>query len=179
MFTANKDRYGNPKITRDLKAQGVNVSRPRAAKLMKQANLKSVIQRKYVVITTDSKHTYPVAENYLNRQFNLVKPGKVWVSYLTYTRTREGWLYLTMIMDLYDQKVIGWALSTPMKAAETTIPAWQMAIENWPIERELIFHSDRGVQYACHDLTSLLKKHPLVVQGMTGPPVRWERQLLG
>ncbi|WP_018622192.1 DDE-type integrase/transposase/recombinase, partial [Spirosoma luteum] len=90
--------------------------------------------------TTDSKHTYPVAENHLNRQFNPVKPGQAWVSDLTYIRTGEGWLYLTMIMDLYDRKVIGWALSKSMKAAETTIPAWQMAIKNRPIERALIFH---------------------------------------
>ncbi|QDK80148.1 IS3 family transposase [Spirosoma sp. KCTC 42546] len=70
-------------MTRDLKAQGVNVSRPRVARLMKQANLKSVIQKKYVITTTDSKHTYPVAENHLNRQFNPVKPGQAWVSDLT------------------------------------------------------------------------------------------------
>ncbi|WP_460979768.1 DDE-type integrase/transposase/recombinase [Spirosoma knui] len=66
-------------------------------------------------------------------------------------------MYLTMIMDLYDRKVIGWALSKSMKAAETSIPAWQMAIKNRPIERDLIFDSDRGVQYACHSFTKLLK----------------------
>ncbi|SFF38719.1 Integrase core domain-containing protein [Spirosoma endophyticum] len=140
LFTASNGRYGSPKITRDLKAQGINVSRPRVARLMKQANLKSITQKKYVVTTTDSKHAYPVAENHLNRQFNPVKPGLAWVSDLTYIRTGEGWLYLTMIMDLYDRKVIGWALSKSMKATETTIPAWQMAIKNRPIERVLIFH---------------------------------------
>ena len=82
-LTASKGRYGSPKITQDLRAQGVNVSRPRVARLMKQANLKSIIQKKYVVMTTDSKHTYPVAENHLNRQFNPVKPGQAWVSDLT------------------------------------------------------------------------------------------------
>lgn len=174
LFTASKGRYGSPKITRDLKARGVKVSRPRVARLMKQANLRSVIQKKFVVTTTDSKHTYPVAENHLNRQFNPVKPGQAWVSDLTYIRTGEGWLYLTMIMDLYDRKVIGWALSTSMKATETTIPAWQMALKNRPIERDLIFHSDRGVQYACHAFTKLLKKHPLVVQSMSGKGNCWD-----
>ncbi|MBC3788871.1 transposase InsO family protein [Spirosoma sp. LMG 31448] len=134
---------------------------------MRKANLKSVIQKKYVVTTTDSKHTYPVAENHLNRQFNPIKPGQAWVSDLTYIATGEGWLYLTIIMDLYDRKVIGWALSTSMKASETTMPAWQMALKNRPIERNLIFHSDRGVQYACHAFTGLLKKHPLVLQSMS------------
>jgi putative transposase len=174
LFTASKGRYGSPKITQDLKAQGIKISRPRVARLMKQANLKSVIQKKYVVTTTDSKHTYPVAENRLNRQFNPVKPGQTWVSDLTYIRTGEGWLYLTIIMDLYDRKVIGWALSKSMKAAETTIPAWQMALKNRPIERNLIFHSDRGVQYACHGFTRLLKKHPLILQSMSGKGNCWD-----
>nr|WP_218160629.1 IS3 family transposase [Spirosoma endophyticum] len=173
-LTASKGRYGSPKITQDLRAQGVNVSRPRVARLMKQANLKSIIQKKYVVTTTDSKHAYPVAENHLNRQFNPAKPGQAWVSDLTYIRTGEGWIYLTMIMDLYDRKVIGWALSKSMRAAETTIPAWQMAIKNRPIERNLIFHSDRGVQYACHAFTKLLKKHPLVLQSMSGKGNCWD-----
>lgn len=173
-LSASKGRYGSPKITHDLRAQGVNVSRPRVARLMKQANLKSIIQKKYVVTTTDSKHAYPVAENHLNRQFNPTKPGQAWVSDLTYIATGEGWIYLTIIMDLYDRKVIGWALSKSMRAAETTIPAWQMAIKNRPIERNLIFHSDRGVQYACHAFTKLLKKHPLVLQSMSGKGNCWD-----
>ena len=91
-FTSSKGRYGSPKITRDLAAQGVNVSRPRVARLIKKANLKSIIQKKYVVTTTDSKPDYPVAENHLNRQFNPVKPAQAWVSDLTYIRPDEGWL---------------------------------------------------------------------------------------
>lgn len=173
-FTASKKRYGSPKITRELRAKGVKVSRPRVARLMRKANLKSIIQKKYIVTTTDSKHTYPVAENHLNRQFNPVKPGQAWVSDLTYIATGEGWLYLTIIMDLYDRKVIGWALSTSMKASETVIPAWQMALKNRPIERDLIFHSDRGVQYACHAFTKLLKKYPLVLQSMSGKGNCWD-----
>jgi putative transposase len=89
-FTASKGRYSSPKITQDLRAQGLKVSRPRVARLMKPANLKSIIQKKYVVTTTDSKHAYPVAENYLNRQFNPTKPGQAWVSDLTYIATGEG-----------------------------------------------------------------------------------------
>lgn len=90
LFTASKGRYGSPKITQDLNAQGLKVSRPRVARLMKQANLKSVIQKKYVVTTTDSKHNYPIAQNHLKRQFNPIKPGQAWVSDLTYIRTGEG-----------------------------------------------------------------------------------------
>ena len=173
-FTASKKRYGSPKITWELRAKGIKVSRPRVARLMRKANLKSVIQKKFVVTTTDSKHAYPVAENHLNRQFNPIKPGQAWVSDLTYIATGEGWLYLTIIMDLYDRKVIGWALSKSMKASETIIPAWQMAIKNRPIEGNVIFHSDRGVQYACHAFTRLLKKHPLVLQSMSGKGNCWD-----
>lgn len=173
-FTGSKGRYGSPKITHDLVAQGVIVSRPRVARLMKKANLKSVIQKKYVVTTTDSKHDYPVAENHLNRQFNAVTPGQAWVSDLTYIRTNEGWLYLTIVMDLYDRRIIGWSLSTSMKAAETTIPAWQMAVKNRPMAGRLIFHSDRGVQYACHAFTGILKKHPPVLQSMSGKGNCWD-----
>ena len=133
---------------------------------MKKANLKSVVQKKYVVTTTDSKHDHPVAENHLNRQFNPVKLGQAWVCDLTYIRINEGWLYLTIVMDLYDRRIIGWSLSASMKAAETTIPAWQMAVKNRPINGRLIFHSDRGVQ--CHAFAQLMKKHPLVLQSMSG-----------
>lgn len=173
-FTSSKGRYGSPKITQDLVAQGVNVSRPRVARLMKKANLKSVIQKKYVVTTTDSKHDYPVAENHLNRQFNPVKPGQAWVSDLTYICTSEGWLYLTIVMDLYDRRIIGWSLSASMKAVETSIPAWKMAVKNRPIEGRLIFHSDRGVQYACHAFTGLLTKYPMVLQSMSGKGNCWD-----
>ncbi|WP_353887432.1 DDE-type integrase/transposase/recombinase [uncultured Spirosoma sp.] len=83
-------------------------------------------------------------------------------------RTDEGWLYLTIVIDLYDRRIIGWSLSASMKAAETTIPAWQMAVKNRPIDGRLIFHSDRGVQYACHAFIKLLKKYTPVLQSMSG-----------
>jgi transposase InsO family protein len=120
-FTASKGRYGSPRITSDLTAQGVKISRPRLARLMKKAQLKRVIQKKYVVDTTDSNHPYPVAENHLNRDFSPVGPAKAWVSDLTYIHSRQGWLYLRIIMDLYDRKIVGWALSESMKAVDTSI----------------------------------------------------------
>ncbi len=173
-FLDSKGRYGSPRITKDLAEQGLKVSRPRVARLMRKASIKSVIQKKYVVNTTDSKHSYPVADNHLNRNFSPVKPGQSWVSDLTYIHTAAGWVYLTIIMDLYDRKVIGWALSESMKAIDTTIPAWQMALKNRPITDELIFHSDRGVQYACHAFTKLLKNSPSVLQSMSGKGNCWD-----
>jgi len=77
-------------------------------------------------------------------------------------------------MDLYDRQIIGWSLSTSMKAAETTLPAWQMAVKNRPIEGRLTFHSDRGIQYVCHAFTGLLKKHPTVLQSMSSKGNCWD-----
>jgi putative transposase len=173
-FTASKGRYGSPRITKDLTAQGQTVSRPRVARLMKKAQIKSIVQKKYVVATTDSNHAYPLADNHLDRNFNPVQPGKAWVSDLTYIRTREGWLYLTIIMDLFDRQVIGWALSESMKASQTSIAAWRMAITNRPITDKLIFHSDRGIQYACDAFTDKLAGSPNVVQSMSGKGNCWD-----
>lgn len=173
-FTASKGRYGSPRITSDLTALGIKVSRARVARLMKKAQIKSIIQKKYRVCTTDSNHSYPLADNHLNRDFSPTKPGKAWVSDLTYIHTQEGWLYLTIIMDLYDRKIIGWALSESMKAAHTSIPAWKMAVKNRPVESTLIFHSDRGVQYACHSFTNELKACPLILQSMSRKGNCWD-----
>ena len=113
---------------------------------MKKANIKSIIRKKYRVQTTDSNHAYAIADNHLNRDFSASDTGQKWVSDLTYIKTGEGWLYLTAILDLADRKVIGWAMSEEMKASDTTIAAWKMAINNRPVKQDLLFHSDRGVQ---------------------------------
>ena len=147
----SKYRYGSPRITAELKFMGVIVSRPRVARLMRKANIKSIIRKKYRVQTTDSNHGYQPEPNILNRDFYAEHIGQKWVSDLTYIRTGEGWLYLTTIMDLADRKIVGWALSETMEAEKTTIAAWQMAIKNRPITQALVFHSDRGVQYACNE----------------------------
>ncbi len=97
---------------------------------MKAAGIRA--KRKFVV-TTDSRHGYPVAPNMLNREFTVAKPAQVWVSDITCIRTSKGWLYLTVIIDLFDRKVVGWAMSRGLSAEETTIAAWRMAIRNRPI----------------------------------------------
>ena len=141
---------------------------------MRAANIKSIVHRKFKVVTTDSNHNYPVAENLLNRNFTPSNIGRAWVSDITYIKTLEGWLYLTVILDLADRKVIGWALSQTMKACDTVIAAWKMAIKNRPITVELIFHSDRGVQYACHEFRHILKVYPLVIQSMSRKANCWD-----
>jgi transposase InsO family protein len=166
IFKESKCSYGSPRMTEELKARGWKVSRPRVAKIMRAAGLVARRRRKFVT-TTDSKHNYPVAPNVLNREFSASRPGEVWVSDLTYIRTKRGWLYLTVIIDLFDRKVIGWAMSQGLSTAETIIPAWFMAITNRPISSALIFHSDRGIQYASEEFTEILKANKLITRSMS------------
>jgi transposase InsO family protein len=165
--------YGSPRITEELRAMGYKASRPRVARLMRKAGIRSRIKRKYVA-TTDSRHQYPVAPNLVDRRFNPGKTGKVWVSDITYIKTAQGWLYLTTIIDLGDRKVIGWSLSRSLKAEATVIAAWLMAVLNRPVTEKLIFHSDRGVQYACGEFTSLLKSYRNVKQSMSRKGNCWD-----
>ena len=144
-----KGRYGSPKITMELRDRGFKVSRQRVARLMRAEGIRSVITGKFKVQTTDSDHGLRISPNILDRNFNPAKPSESWVSDITYIRTFQGWLYLTVIMDLYDRKIIGWSMSCSLEASETVIPAWRMAQINRPFFRGLVFHSDRGVQYAC------------------------------
>jgi transposase InsO family protein len=97
----------------------------------------------------NSGHGFPVCENILNREFQAEGPGEKWVSDITYLWTTSGWLYLTIILDIWDRKIIGWAFSTTMDAQATVIPALVMACMNRVPKPGLIFHSDRGVQYCC------------------------------
>jgi len=173
IYELSKRTYGSPRVTIKLQEEGLHVSRRRVARLMKRQNLKSIIRKKWV-ITTDSRHNYPVVENKLNRDFNVTRPGQVWVSDITYIKTLQGWLYLTVIIDLYDRKVIGWSFSRSLKAALTTIPAWKMAVRNRLITQKLIFHSDRGVQYACHEFKNLLSSFKLVERSMSRKGDCWD-----
>jgi len=143
---------------------------------MKSQNLKSIIRKKWI-ITTDSRHSYPVVENKLNRDFNTTRPGQVWVSDITNIKTFQGWLYLTVIIDLFDRKVIGWSFSRSLKAAHTSIPAWRMAVRNRMITRKLIFHSDRGIQYACHEFANLLSSYNLVDRSMSRKGDCWDNAI--
>lgn len=140
-------RYGSPKITQVLRSQGYSASRPRVARLMKKAGLRSKIRKKYKT-TTDSKHNLRVSPNLLKQQFKVKTLGKYWVSDITYLRTAQGWVYLTIILDLADRKVLGWSLSQELTTETTLLPAWKMATKSRAPEPGLLFHSDRGVQYA-------------------------------
>jgi transposase InsO family protein len=169
----SKQTYGSPRITQTLRDRSCKVSRQRVARLMQKAGIRSKMRKKYVA-TTDSKHTYRVAENLLDRNFKVGNIGQVWVSDITYIPTKQGWLYLTTVIDLGDRKVIGWALSSSLKATDTSMTAFRMAITNRPISQKLIFHSDRGVQYACNEFTDMLKNYKMIEQSMSRKGNCWD-----
>jgi len=173
IFEESKDSYGSIRMTEELKARGRIIGQNKVAKMMRRAGLQAKRKRKFKA-TTDSKHNYPVAPNLLNQEFTVSRPGEVWVSDITYVRTRSGWLYLTVIIDLYDRKVIGWSMSKSLSTEQTIIPAWIMAIWNRPITQKLIFHSDRGTQYACQEFTKILKANKLITQSMSRKGNCWD-----
>lgn len=155
-FERSGSTYGSPRVAMSLRNAGVSVSRPRVARLMRKACLRSRVARRFVT-TTDSRHGLEVSPNLLNRDFKPGRPGLAWVSDITYVRTGQGWLYLTVVIDLGDRKVVGWALGGSMHARNTVAAAWRMALVNRPPSKGLVFHSDRGVQYACKEFRDLLK----------------------
>jgi transposase InsO family protein len=158
IYFESKQRYGSPRITVELNVLGYKVSRITVAKYMKQLGFFSKLSKKFKV-TTNSKHNYLVVENVLDRQFLMSQHSEAWVSDITYIHTKEGFLYLTTIIDLYDRKIIGWSLSDGMSINETTLASWKIAIRNRKIEDGLIFHSDRGVQYANNKFANVLESY--------------------
>ena len=168
-------RYGIIRVRKELfNKYGKRVSRKKVAQLMRENGLNARQKKKYVK-TTDSKHNLPVCENILNQEFYAEKPGQKWVSDITYLRTIVGWLYLTVVIDLFDRKVIGWALSDNMETVNTTIPALRMAVKNRIPEKDLIFHSDRGVQYCAQAFRKTLYAiYPSVCQSMSRQGNCWD-----
>ena len=166
IYASTKGRYGSPRITAELQDQGLSCSRPRVARLMRKHTIKARTRRKFKV-TTNSKHKYPVAPNLLRQRFQTDAPNRVWVSDMTYIRTLQGWRYLTMVMDLYSRKIVGWSMSERMEAAGTTIPAFKMAAKGCQPRPGLLFHSDQGVQYACDPFVALLNRSK-AIQSMSG-----------
>lgn len=123
IWEENRKVYGSPKITKILERQGERYHESYISRLMKEMGIKSLTRRKYVV-TTNSKHSYPIHENVLDRAFEVGQLGKVWVSDITYIRCSEQWLYLTSVIDLADRKVVGWSLSKDMTTQNTVYRAW-------------------------------------------------------
>jgi putative transposase len=153
IFEEKRRIYGSPRIHEELKAQGQRCSRKRVARIMRENGLRARQKRKFKA-TTDSGHELPVAPNLVGREFTVESPNRVWMSDITYIWTMEGWLYLCIIIDLYSRKAVGWSMYSRI-TVELTIDALSMAHMHRKPNEGLVFHSDRGVQYAAE----LFRKH--------------------
>lgn len=162
-FTRSHETYGSPRVHQDLKADGVGVGKKRVARLMRQHGLVAR-RKKRRVVTTDSTHAHPIAANELARQFGLHDENgvralnRVWVSDITYIPTREGFLYLAVVLDLASRRVVGWSMQDTLEA-ELALAALRMAIARRGPAAGLLHHSDQGVQYACDAYRRLLAAH--------------------
>lgn len=166
IFYEFNQTYGGSKISKELEKRGYILCSSQVNFYMKTLGLRRKAKRKFKA-TTDSFHNHYVSPNVLNKEFKVFEPSKVWVSDITYIQTKRGFLYLTVIIDLFDRKIIGWSLSDTMGTKTTTLPAWEMAVRNRKIDKELIFHSDRGSQYANKVFTKTLDSYNCVTRSMS------------
>ena len=172
IYAEAKGRYGAPRIAAEISAKHFYISLTTVSKYMKDMGLRSKLSRRYKNRDVANNFDLRIAPNHLNREFNPAAPGVVWVSDITYIETTQGFRYLTTVLDLYDRKIVGWALSRTMKAEDTTIKAYKCALKSRTPEAGLIFHSDQGVQYACREFRHTLGSH--VVQSMSRRGNCWD-----
>lgn len=169
IFTKNNHRYGSRRIRRDLLKQGYQVSRRRICRLMREQGLFCKTRRKFKQ-TTDSNHTLPIAENHLNRRFDWAAPNQAYVGDITYIATQEGW-FITVI-DLFSRRVVGWSMNERMQT-NLVNDAMLMAIYRRQPDKGLLWHTDRGSQYAAHSHRELLNQHG-IVQSMSRKGNCWD-----
>ena len=160
VYAENRGAYGWPRIWRQLRAQGIRVGKLRVQRLMQKHGIQARGKRRFRVATTDSRHKLPVAPNVLDRKFMVAAPNQAWVGDVTYIASAEGWLFLAVVIDLFSRKVVGWSMRPDMQR-NLVIDALEMAwFQRNPGQKtELIFHSDRGSQYASDDFREVLKEH--------------------
>jgi putative transposase len=172
LFEEHQQRAGSHKITIDLHESGVSVNRKTVARRMQIHGLKALVSRKYKVVTTDSHHALPVAENLLNRNFTVPSPNEVWVTDITYIKTASGWRYLAVFIDLFSRSVVGWSLGKSL-SAKLVCEAFIRAVWHRKPPRGLMVHSDRGVQYASYEFRRLLVQYGCI-QSMSRKGNCWD-----
>jgi transposase InsO family protein len=169
----HRRRYGSPRVWQELKSQGIVVGHNRVARLMRLNDLQCRSPKRFKR-TTNSRHSEPVAENLLDRKFNSALPNTVWVSDITYLPTKEGWLYLCVVIDLYNRQVVGWSMRTDMTVT-LVIDAFMMAVVRRRPTGGLLFHSDRGIQYCASAFRSVSEMAvPQLVRSMSRKGNCWD-----
>jgi transposase InsO family protein len=152
-----KGRYGSPRIHAELVARGEPCCVNTVAKLMREHGIAAKTKRRFRC-TTDSNHNRPVAENLVDRHFEPEAPNQVWTTDITYIPTREGWLYLAAVEDLYSRRIVGWSMSERIDS-RLVVDALEMAVSGQLPGDDLVAHSDRGSQYASEHYQGLLASH--------------------
>ena len=173
IFNTSKGTYGSPRICSCLNDMGVKISKSTVARIMKSLKIKARPRRKFVH-TTDSKHDFKVFENILNRDFYTNRVNTKWVSDITYILVGDKWAYLTVIIDLADRMVVAWNVSDVMTAHSTTVACLRKAMKRRKIMSDLLLHSDRGVQYCCHEFRQLIKTNNWLTQSMSRKGNCWD-----
>jgi len=151
------EAYGSPRVYQALKEQGETCSENRVARLMREDGLRAKTKRRFKA-TINSEHNLPVAPNLLDRNFSPEAPNQVYAGDITYIWTAEGWLYLAVVIDLFSRSVVGWAMNKQM-TRQLVMNALTMAVQRRRPPSGVVFHSDRGSQYASGDFQKLLTKH--------------------
>jgi putative transposase len=159
-YAENHGAYGWPRIWRQLRAQGIRVGKHRVQRLMQAHGIRARGKRRFRVVTTYSRHDLPIAPNLLDRNFTVAAPNTAWAGDVTYIATEEGWLYLAVVIDLFSRQVVGWSMRPDMRC-NLVIDALEMAwYQRRPDKKAgLIFHSDRGSQYASGDFRQVLEEY--------------------
>lgn len=160
VFRDSKERYGSPRITAELKREGIICNKKRVARIMSKNGIAARIFKKYKS-TTNSNHEREKSENILCRKFNRKQINEVWTGDITYIKTEEGWLYLAAVIDIYSRKVVGWQLNKSLKA-DLVERALKNALMNRKIEQGIIFHSDQGIQYSSESFRKILKENGFI-----------------
>lgn len=155
LFIQYKEVYGSPRITRELRKEGITISEKTVGRYMREMGLRAIPNQRFV-ITTDSNHENPIYPNLLNRKFDVNQPDRGWVSDITYIWTSEGWLYLATVMDLFSRKIIGWSTDKTI-TKELPLKALDRAISSRKPSEQLIHHSDRGSQYTSKEYIKRLQ----------------------
>ena len=160
VFAAHRGAYGWPRVWRQLLSQDIRVGKSRVQRLMQRHGIRARGKRRFRINTTDSRHGLPIAPNLLNRNFTVAVPNQAWAGDVTYIPTEEGWLFLAVVMDLFSRRIVGWSMQDNMRS-EIVIDALEMAwFQRSPDKNAgLIFHSDRGSQYASREFSQVLSEH--------------------
>jgi putative transposase len=153
--------YGWPRMWRELRRRGVGVGKERVRLMMRHHGIQARGKRRFRIATTDSRHSFPIAPNLLNRDFRVARPNRTWTGDVTYIATDEGWLYLAVVIDLFSRRIVGWSMKSSLDRT-LVIDALEMAcLQRRPAAGKTIFHSDRGSQYASEEYGNVLKLYGL------------------